>query len=99
MDRAYLIRKKANLCRAYANDFKTKVTSNEHRASIARRTGISDHITFNEQEGAQSASVLAKAVNAVIAVVFFDCGQDIGVVLKTMRHLGSVSPVFSATMR
>ncbi|CAN9431027.1 unnamed protein product [Alternaria alternata] len=78
----------ANLYRAYANDFKTKVTSNEHRASIARRTGISDHITFNEQEGAQSASVLAKAVNAVIAVIFFDCGQDIGVVLKTMRHLG-----------
>ncbi|OWY53982.1 hypothetical protein AALT_g11689 [Alternaria alternata] len=78
----------AGVTRAYANDFKTKVTSNEHRASIARRTGISDHITFNEQEGAQSASVLAKAVNAVIAVVFFDCGQDIGVVLKTMRHLG-----------
>ncbi|KAB2100012.1 hypothetical protein AG0111_0g11780 [Alternaria gaisen] len=53
----------AGVTRAYANDFKTRVTSNEHRASIARRTGISDHITFNEQE-------------------------DIGVVLKTMRHLG-----------
>ncbi|KAB2100102.1 hypothetical protein AG0111_0g11722 [Alternaria gaisen] len=78
----------AGVTRAYANDFKTRVTSNEHRASIARRTGISDHITFNEQEGAQSASVLAKAVNAVIAVIFFDSGQDIGVVLKTMRHLG-----------
>ncbi|KAH7081106.1 hypothetical protein BKA63DRAFT_540324 [Paraphoma chrysanthemicola] len=71
----------------HAADFKKTVTSNEHHATIARRTDICRYITFNEQEGAQSSSVLAKAVNAVIAVVFFDCGQDIGVVLKTMRHL------------
>jgi dsRNA-specific ribonuclease len=84
--------------RAYANDFKKGVTSNKHRASIARKTGISAHIKFNEQEGAQSSSVLAKAVNAIIAVVFFDCGQDIGVVLKMMRHIGLVTPILLTTV-
>ena len=64
---------------------------------IAKRTDISRYITFNEQEGAQASSVLAKTVNAVIAVVFFDCGGDIGVVLKTMRHLGFVTPTLLAT--
>lgn len=78
------------LPRAEANHFKETVTSNEHRAFIARRTGISRYIRFNEREGAQSSSVLAKAVNAVISVIFFDCGKDIGIVLKTMRHLGLV---------
>jgi hypothetical protein len=42
--------------------------------------------------------VLAKAINAIIAVIFFDCGEDIGVVLKTMRHLGSVRSILLETM-
>lgn len=77
--------------RAEANHVKKIVTSNEHRAFIARRTGISRYIRFNEREGAQSSRVLAKAVNAGTAVIFFDCGKDIGIVLKTMRHLGIFS--------
>jgi dsRNA-specific ribonuclease len=84
---------KTDFFRAYANDFRKRVTSNEHRASIARQTGISAHIRFNEQEGAQSSSVLAKAVNAIIAVVSFDCGKDIAVVLRMMRHIGLVRPI------
>ncbi|KAH4042539.1 hypothetical protein HBH49_248420 [Parastagonospora nodorum] len=78
----------AGITRAYASDFKSKVSSNEQRAFVARQTGISRHIRFNEREGAQSPSVLAKAVNAIIGVVFLDCGGDINVVLRTMRHLG-----------
>lgn len=91
--RAHAIQMKTDFFRAYASDFRKGATSNEHRAFIARPTGISTHIRFNEQEGAQSSSVLAKAVNAIIAVVFFDCGEDIGVVLRMMRHIGSVKPI------
>jgi dsRNA-specific ribonuclease len=80
----------SNSQQAYATDFKSKVSSNEHRAFVARQTGISRHIRFNEREGAQSSSVLAKAINAIIGVVFLDCGGDINVVLRTMRHLGLV---------
>jgi dsRNA-specific ribonuclease len=64
------------------------VISNEQRAAVAERTGISKHIRYSEKEGAQSRSVLGKAVNAIIAAVFIDCKGDIGVVLQAMQHLG-----------
>lgn len=86
--RAQKTRKRANVCRACASDFKSRVTSNEHRSSIAEQTGISRHIKFYGQEGAQSPSVLAKAVNAIIAVVYIDCGGVNNIVLKIMRQLG-----------
>jgi dsRNA-specific ribonuclease len=64
------------------------MTSNKQRASIAERTGISRHIKYSEKGGAGSPSVLGKAINAIIAAVFLDCGSDINVVLRTMKHLG-----------
>jgi dsRNA-specific ribonuclease len=82
--------KKADHYPANANDFKKSVASNEHRASIARRTGISGHIKFAEKDGSQSASVHAKAINAIIAAVFFDCKREIGTVARMMHHLGLV---------
>jgi dsRNA-specific ribonuclease len=94
---ACAIPKGANHYRDHAHIFKSKVSSKEQRASVARQTGISRHIIFNEREGAQSPSVLAKAINAIIGVVFLDCGGDFNVVLRTMRHLGSVRPAFFAT--
>ncbi|EUC27042.1 hypothetical protein COCCADRAFT_10245 [Bipolaris zeicola 26-R-13] len=74
--------------RANVNDFKKSVANNEHCASIARRTGISGYIRFADKDGAQSPSVHAKAINAIIAAVFFDSGRDIGIVARTMLHLG-----------
>lgn len=91
-----MLRDKADLSLANANDFKKSVACNEHRASIARRTGISGHIKFAEKDGAQSPSVHAKAINAIIAAVFFDCGRDIGIVVRTMHHLGLVESAFPA---
>ncbi|XP_014550088.1 hypothetical protein COCVIDRAFT_32067 [Bipolaris victoriae FI3] len=78
----------AEATRANVNDFKKSVANSEHRASIARRTGISGYIRFADRDGAQSPSVHAKAINAIIAAVFFDSGRDIGIVARTMLHLG-----------
>lgn len=66
------------------------MTSNEQRACVAQRTGIDRHIQYSKKEGARSPSVLAKAINAIIAAVYIDCGRDISVVLRVMQHLGLV---------
>lgn len=86
--RAHAIQKRTNLYRAHANDFKSSVTNNEQRASITKRTGISRHIKYSEKEGAQSPSVLSKAFNAIVGAVFLDSEGNVGVVLRTMWHLG-----------
>ena len=92
-------RNKADLHLANVNDFKKSVANSEHRASIARRTGISGYIRFADRDGAQSPSVHAKAINAIIAAVFFDSGRDIGIVARTMLHLGSVGQALLTTAR
>ena len=78
----------ANSVQACVNNFKVRVTSNEHRALIAERTGISRYVRFSEQPGARSASVLAKVLNAIIAAVYLDCGGTNDIVLRMMHHLG-----------
>ncbi|GBF62506.1 hypothetical protein TMEN_5052 [Trichophyton mentagrophytes] len=76
-----------NAPRDHTTRFKIRFSGSEHRAAIAKRTGIDSYISYSSKPGAKSPTVLAKSVNAIIAATFVD-SRDIAVALRTMLRLG-----------
>lgn len=58
---------------------------------VAMRTKIHECIKYCSKEGGRNPSVLAKAINAIVAAVYLDSGGDKIVTLQVMLNLGLVS--------
>lgn len=68
---------------------KQNLKSSNHRALVAQRTTIDKHIRYNTRPGAQQPSVIGKAVVAIIAAVYLDCGSR-NITWDIMQHIGLV---------
>lgn len=69
--------------------WKQKLQNSDHRALIARRTGIDKHIRYNIRSGTGQSRVIGKAVTAIIAAVYWDCRSHT-TTWEIMQHIGLV---------
>ncbi|KAI1957070.1 hypothetical protein LOZ58_005992 [Ophidiomyces ophidiicola] len=76
-----------NIPRDHTTRFKIRFSGSEHRAAVAKRTGINSYISYSSKPGAKAPTVLARSVNAIIAATFVD-SRDVAVALRTMLRLG-----------
>ncbi|KAJ5950268.1 uncharacterized protein N7479_008681 [Penicillium vulpinum] len=58
------------LSRDFTSKLKCRVNGNQHRADIAKRTGIDKHLKFHFRAGARSPGVLALATSALIGAIY-----------------------------
>ncbi|KAF9252812.1 hypothetical protein CBS147339_1332 [Penicillium roqueforti] len=58
------------LSRDFTSKLKSRVNGIQHRADIAKRTGIDKHLKFDCRTGARSSGVLAIATSALIGAIY-----------------------------
>ncbi|OQD98353.1 hypothetical protein PENSOL_c009G06239 [Penicillium solitum] len=58
------------LSRDFTSKLKSRVNGIQHRADIAKRTGIDKHLQFDCRPGARSSGVLAIATSALIGAIY-----------------------------
>ncbi|KAJ5801099.1 uncharacterized protein N7518_003167 [Penicillium psychrosexuale] len=58
------------LSRDFTSKLKSRVNGIQHRADIAKRTGIDKHLKFDCRPGARSSGVLAIATSALIGAIY-----------------------------
>ncbi|KAJ5394010.1 uncharacterized protein N7487_011651 [Penicillium crustosum] len=58
------------LSRDFTSKLKFRVNGIQHRADIAKRTGIDQHLRFDSRPGGRSSGVLALATSAIIGAIY-----------------------------
>ncbi|KAL2818254.1 hypothetical protein BDW59DRAFT_175227 [Aspergillus cavernicola] len=66
---------------------KQRLCSYEHRVHVAQRTTIDKYVIYNTKPGGRSPKVAAKALSAIIAAVYLDCGSH-QTTWERMQHIG-----------
>ncbi|KAE8312121.1 hypothetical protein BDV41DRAFT_577954 [Aspergillus transmontanensis] len=66
---------RTNVRRETKAKLKDGFTNKDHFTYAAKRTGISQYITYNCRSGMESPTVLRNTINATIAAVFLDSGS------------------------
>ncbi|KAJ5496437.1 hypothetical protein N7463_008424 [Penicillium fimorum] len=59
-----------DLSRDFTSKLKFRVNGTQHRADIAKRAGIDQHLRFDSRPGGRSSGVLALATSAIIGAIY-----------------------------
>ncbi|OQD74983.1 hypothetical protein PENANT_c165G04979 [Penicillium antarcticum] len=76
------------LSRDFTSKLKSRVNGIQHRADIAKRTGIDRHLKFDSRPGARSSGVLAVATSALIGAIYLRKKKCFMSVAKGLYSLG-----------
>ncbi|KAF4770969.1 hypothetical protein HAV15_012608 [Penicillium sp. str.  len=76
------------LSRDFTSKLKSRVNGIQHRADIAKRTGIDRHVKFDCRPGARSSGVLAIATSALIGAIYLRKKKCFISVAKGLYSLG-----------